>query len=91
MLKNDTLVFFGITKRYSAKSPYIFLSLFFVINTLVMSKKSFSVNLDMSIMHCNAKVLKFSKKVQLFRKFEGGAGVYSSVFRFTWDNPHTYK
>ena len=83
--------FSGITRRYSAKSSYIFLSLFLVINTLVLSKKSFWVDFDMSIMHCNAKILKFFKKGLLFRKFEGGAGVYSSVFSFTWDNPHTYK
>ena len=83
--------FSSITRRYSAKSSYIFLSLFFVINTLVLSKKSFWVDFDKSIMHCNAKILKFFKKVLLFRKFVGGAGVYSSVFNFTWDNPHTYK
>ena len=67
--------FSGITRRYSAKSSYIFLSLFFVINTLVLSKKSFWVDFDMSIMHCNAKILKFFKKVQLFRKFWGCRGI----------------
>ena len=71
--------FLGITRRYSAKSSYIFLSLFLVIDTLVLSKKSFWVDFDKSIMHCNAKILKFFKKVLLFRKFLGVPG-YTLLF-----------
>ena len=66
--------FLGITRRHSTKTSYIFLSLFLVINTLVLSKKSFWVDFDKSIMHCNAKILEFFKKVQSFRKFLGLPG-----------------